>query len=686
MAGYQKPGILITEVDTPNTTLVIDRPTVVGLVGKARGNEVRSEVVHLVDNDEYTLTGVNVQTSPASTFVVRDMNLLNTIYESGSSADYTLTTTNGVTTIKRSLHTTMASTENVVCVTKTTSPSGVTTNNVTFNYSNVSSVVTPSNGGQITVTGPGTEPGDTDVSIQRAGKYALTTDYTVNSSNGRITRAASAYGPDPADCHIMSGQTVYVTYTTNSGANTYTDETVVLTATTASILDNESEGVDISSIVVRNKSGMGDSSAEVVIFTAGTNGNAGVDFEFEFTENSGAWVSYTMLRNVDGPTSMGLTTNSSDVRIDYAYIPQDYYYPTIFSSLQEVENKYGPAFDVSGNVANPLSAAAYMCFRSGSNEIITQALYTENEDGTRVEGSESTVADWETTLQSLRGQTSINVLVPVVGQNDTITNATVSSIQAAVVSHISYMNQDNEYVVALFGEDSTSTTAAAANLPTMTTLREHAQVLSQQVLAERTALVSPSAFKYVNPVTGKTSEIGGQYVAAGLAGMLARDPVQSSLTRKTVVGISDVSVYRNETDKNTDASYGLMVLETKNGVVRVRHGITTAVGDDTKRELNAMRSKFFMIESIRRNLDDNIIGRIINDNRAPFVVSTAVSSVLEYLRNTGAIAGYNSVSASQNPNSPTSMTVRFTYALPYAVNNIEVVLSIDSANGTITGQ
>ena len=684
MAGYQKPGILITEVDTPNTTLVIDRPTVVGLVGKARGNEVRSEVVHLVDNDEYTLTGVNVQTSPASTFVVRDMNLLNTVYESGSSYDYTLTTVNGVTSIKRSLHTTMTSTESVVCVTKTTSPSGVTTNDVTFNYNNASSTVTPSNGGTVAVTG--SSPSDLDVSIQRAGKYALTTDYTVNSSNGRITRAASAYGPDPADCRIMSGQTVYVTYTTNSGANTYTDETVTLTGTTAAQLDNESEGVDVSSIVVRNQSNMGDSSADVVVFTAGTNGNAGVDFEFEFSPTASAPTSYTMTRNVDGPTTMGLVTNSVDVRIDYAYIPQDYYYPTVFSSLQEVENKYGPAFDSSGSVANPLSAAAYMCFRSGSNEIITQALYTENEDGTRVEGSESTVADWETTLQSLRGQTSINVLVPVVGQNDTITNATISSIQSAVVSHISYMNQDNEYVIALFGEDSTSTTAAAANLPTMATLREHAQVLSQQVLSERTALVSPSAFKYVNPVTGSTSDIGGQYVAAGLAGMLARDAVQSSLTRKTVVGISDVAIYRNETDKNTDASYGLMVLETKNGVVRVRHAITTAVGDETKRELNAMRSKFFMIESIRRNLDENIIGRIINDNRAPFIVSTAVSSVLEYLRNSGAIASYNGVSASKNGNSPTSMTVRFTYALPYAVNNIEVVLSIDSASGTITGQ
>lgn len=685
MAGYQKPGITVTEVDTPNTAIVLDRPTVVGLVGQARGNEVRSEVIRLVDRDEVALSGLNAITSPPTTFVVRDINRLNTVYDVGSSNDYTLSTdANGVTTISRSLYTTMTSTESVVVVMKTTSPAGVVTASTQFDYSNPTETLTPSNGGTIAVTGG--SPGDTDISVQKAGRYALTTDYTVNLSNGNITRANSAYGPEPADCHIFSGQTVYVTYSTNNGANEYVDESVILTGTTSTPLANTSEGVDTDSIVVRNKAGMGGSTDEVAVFVGAQNGNAGVDFQFEYYPSESAPEAFSMTRNVDGPTTMGLDTNSVNVRVDYQYIPTNYYVPTLFTNFHEVEAKYGPAFNSDGSIANPISAGAYMCFRAGSNEIIAQAIYTIAEDGSRLAGDPSNVNDWVDTLESLKDQTAINVLVPVVGQNSSISDATIAAIQSRIVDHINYMQQDNEYVVAVFGEDATENGAISSANASSQTLRDHAQVLSQQSYPERTVLIGPGAFKMINPVTGKNTLIGGQYAAAAIAGILARDPVQSSLTRKNIPGITDVAVYKNESEKNTDASSGLLVVEAKNGVVRVRHAITTAIGDPNKSELNAMRSKFFMIESIKRTLDDNVIGRVLSDSRAPFIVSTNVSGVLEFLKNSGAITSYSSVTATVSPSTPTAMTVRFTYSLPYAINNIEVALSLDTVTGNINAQ
>lgn len=685
MAGYQTPGILITEVDSPNTTIVIDRPTVVSIVGAARGNEVRTEVFRLVDNDAVTLAGVNAVTSPASSFVVRDVNRLNTEYVQGTSQDYTLSqNSNGETTLKRTIFTTMTSTENVVAVIKTTGGTGsaIQNTNVTFNYNNSTETVSVSNGGTIsTAGGGGTNPGDTDVSIQRAGKYALTTDYTVNSANGRITRAASAFGPNPGECHIMSGQTVYVSYTTDSGANIYTDELVTLTGTTAAVLANEAESVDVSSIVVRNKTGMGSSTTPVVVFTAGANGNAGVDFEFSFAPSNTAAEEFTMLRNTDSPgVLMGDTVvdNRVDVRVQYQYIPRDYYSPTLFTSYQELEAKYGPAFDANGDVLNPISAAAYMCFGAGSNEIIAQPLFTM-QDGVKTSGNDADSDDWATTLESLRGQTAINVLVPAVGQTTNIDDATMYSIFQKFCEHIEYMQQDNEYVMAIFGEDSTNSTSHAS----MTTLQSHAQQLGQRTYPERTVLVSPASFTIPNPKTGQLKTIGGQYIAAKLAGILGRYPVQSSMTRRPVPGVSDVNPYRNSTEKDQDASYGLCVIENNNGVVRVRHAITTDVADASKREINAMRSKFFMIESIKNTLDTTVIGRITADNRAPFVVSTIVASTLEYLRNTGAISAYSNVSATPNTTSPTAMVVRFTYSLPYAINNIEVALSLDTSTGTV---
>jgi hypothetical protein len=683
MAGYQKPGILVTEVDTPNTTIVLDRPTVVGLVGQARGNEVRSEVIFLTDNDSVTLTGANAITSPADTFTVRDVSL-NTLYTQGAASDYTLTTdADGLTSIKRSLYTTMSSTEEAVAVVKTTSPSGVLNTNVSFNYDNTTAVVSVTNGGTIAVTGGA--PGATDISLQRAGAYTISNDYTVNLSNGRITRASSSYGPNPVDCHIFSGQRVYVSYTTDNGANTYTDEIVTLTGTSSSALSGEAESVDTDSIIVRNKSGMGSSTASVVVFAAGTNGNTGVDFQFDFSPSDAAATAFTMLRNTAGPTTIGEATNNGNVRVGYSYIPTNYYDPTLFTSFHDVELKYGPAFDAVGNVANSLSAAAYMCFRSGSNEIIAQPLFTKS-NNIKVQGTESNPDHWVETLNNLRGQTAINVLVPAVGQNDLINDDAVQAIQLKFVDHINAMSNDNEYVIALFGEDSTSNGTVSLTKATTDTLRSHAVVLGNQVHSERTVLVSPSAFMHANPVTGKSSLIGGQYVAASIAGMMANNSVQTSMTRKQILGISDVATFRNETEKDGDASSGLLVIENKNGLVRVRHAITTAVNDGVKRELNAMRSKFFMIESVRNTLDTNVIGRVLSDGRAPFIVGTQVTSVLEYLKGTGAVAGYSNVSATVDPSSPTAMTIRFNYSLPFAINNIEVVLSLDSTTGNVTAQ
>ena len=684
MAGYQKPGILVTEVDTPNTTIVLDRPTVVGIIGQARGNEVRSEVVRLTDNDSVALTGANAVTTPAESFVVRDINSLNTVYSSGSVNDYTLTTNaDGITSIKRSLYTTVSSTEDAVAVVKTTGPSAVVTSNVSFNYSNTTAVVTITNGGTIAITTGA--PGPLDVSIQRAGAYSITSDYTVNLSNGRITRADSAYGPNPSDCHIMSGQRVYVSYTTESGANTYTDEAVILTGTSAATLANEGEVVDVGSIIVRNKLGMDASSATVAVFTAGTNGNTGIDFQFTFSPSVDVATAFTMVRNTNGPTSMGVANNRADVRVDYTYIPANYYDPTLFTSYHDVELKYGPAFDSNGLVANSLSAAAYMCFRSGSNEIIAQPLFTAP-NGVKTQGTESNVNHWVETLANLNGQTAINVLIPAVGQNDNIDDSIMQSIQLKFVDHINFMQQENEYIIAIFGEDSTSNGTVSQTKANTATLRDHAQILGNQLHPERTVLISPSAFKISNPVTGKSTLLGGQYAAAALAGMLGNNPVQASMTRKPLVGFSDVGVFKNESEKNDDASTGLLVVENKNGVVRVRHAITADVGDAVKRELNAMRSKFFMIESVKNTLDTNVIGRVLSDGRAPFIVGTQVTSVLEFLRGTGAIANYSNVNATTNPSSPTSMAVRFTYSLPFAINNIEIVLALDSNTGTITAQ
>jgi hypothetical protein len=689
MDGYQTPGVAVTEVNTPNTAIVIDRPTVIGLVGHAQGNQTHSESALLLDNDPFTLFGTNPVTTPSDSFSVRDTTDLSTVYENGRDYIINPDPTTGVTTIRRRLHTTMTSKEKVVIVANATSNEVssavylVSETQVPYtilDYQNPSEWMRTPDLSVIDITGDGDAPTNVDISVQRAGKYIASSDYTFNSSNNRISRTGP-YNPVAGSCHIFDGQTVYVSYTTDNGI--YVDEAVTLKGTTGSNLLHGSEQ-NLSINYVRNCAGMKSSENIVTVFTAGANGSAGVDFQFSYSGTPSSATTLSITRNVAGPTRMG-TNNQVNVRIDYKYIPVEYYQPTLFSSFNEVEKKYGPAFDSSGRVLNSLSAGAYMCFRSGSNEIIAQALYTTNTSGMRVEGSVTDVNHWGATLEGLRGQSSINLLIPVVGQSDGLTDDKMNAVFSKVVDHINVMNSNGEYVIALLGEDSTVNNAIGTNA-SAETLRNHAKNLSIQDHPERTVLISPAAFKFANPVSGGSTLIGGQYVACALAGMMANAPIQAALTRKQVVSVIDVATSRTEAEKTEDSQSGLLVIENKNGVIRVRHGITTAVGDAVKRELNAMRSKFFMIETLSKTLDSNIIGRVISDARAPFIIKTQVMTVLDALKGSGVITNYGSVAVDAVISNPTAMTVRFAYSLPFSVNNIEVVIGLDTITGTITAQ
>jgi hypothetical protein len=255
----------------------------------------------------------------------------------------------------------------------------------------------------------------------------------------------------------------------------------------------------------------------------------------------------------------------------------------------------------------------------------------------------------------------------------TLTDGDVLSIIQTVQTHINFQDQNNQFVVGIYGEDSTNGVRAQSSA-----LQSHAQTLGAGLLPERQVLISPGSFKSASAVGGSPIDIGGQYVAASAAGMLAARPIQTPLTRKSINRITDVNDFRSETDKNADAQSGLFVVHKKSGVIQVRHSLTTAVSDANNRELSVVRSKHFMIESIRNTLDQQVVGQVIADQNAPFTVQTTVQGVLENLMILGAIVGYSGLGArSLAPSYPTVIEVRFNYAPAYPLNYIQIVFALD---------
>ncbi len=652
--SYRPPHINIDEIVNPSVAPLFDTPTTICLVGEAAGYQVGDEILTLLDSDAVILkyTGID-----SSTVVVRDANDPTQVYENAS--DYILTSNgDGTMTIKRKVYTTISNGETVVAVVTTTTP-------------DVDEVIVSLNGNEATGALNIASAGNvSSVSVQKKGIFSGISDYAYAS--GAVART----GPSSK---IVDGQTVYVSYTTASGANAYYNEPHTLTGTSTSALDHDDETVDSGSVVVRNF----DDNAlvnDVVIYTS--------------TAVTGDYVlvldgqTFTLQRNVNGPTTIGVAENEGRIRIAYNATSNEYYFATEFFGYSDVEQKYGASFDSAGNINSKVSFGALLAFGNGASSVIIQPLFRASINGDtlsqRLSPRPSTdtsnyLVDWTNTVNALRDFTQINVIVPIVGQGNGLTDDSIISIFQKVTSHINFMFYNGEHAIGLFGEDSTGGTYANA-----ATLRGHGRTLGGGTLPERNALVSPASFTYPNPAGAGTLKIGGQYVAAALAGMLSARDVQQPLTRKTVGGITNVNDYRSEIDKNRDAEAGLLVVEKRNAVVRVRHAITTAVNDTNNRELSVVRAKHYMIESIRNTVEEQIIGSLYADADAPFTVQASIEGVLSSLVADQVIVGYGGVQArSLAPSQPTVIEVRFTYLPAYPLNYVNVVFSIDQTSGAV---
>lgn len=371
------------------------------------------------------------------------------------------------------------------------------------------------------------------------------------------------------------------------------------------------------------------------------------------------------------------------VRLVYRFVRDNYYTPTRLTSQSQVESYYGPAFDING-IVTPLSAAAALAFENGAASLIVSPLVTNNRQPTAVEAATANV--WEETLLGLRDIEDANVIVPIIGQADAnVDDTVVHSVHIEVQDHIKYLLTQGQYAVGIFGEDSSGSVTDA----TLETIRTHADDLGSRYageLAEQTVLVSPSRFTRTLPSNNNRSIIvGGQYVAAAIAGMLAARPVSSPLTRKQISGFTSVVFPQyDKSAKDADALHGCLVVEQKGLIVQVRHGLTLNTTDTAKRELSVVRAKHRMMASIKATLDSQVIGTVPADGNAPLLVQTTVISVLERLRANRDLVSYANVDARTLTNDPTTVEVRFSYRPAFPLNYVNVVFSLDLSVGDIT--
>jgi hypothetical protein len=390
-------------------------------------------------------------------------------------------------------------------------------------------------------------------------------------------------------------------------------------------------------------------------------------------------------------TAKPLATNGGVVNFVYRYLPERYYEATRMTTVAAIEERFGPAFDQTG-IVTPLSAAAQFAFENGAQSIVVMPLFkrttASDPDSVRLQPTTTDAASattWTQTVYALRDIEDINLICAVNGQSlANQTDTTVMNVIQVIQDHVYYMGTQGQPMMMLAGEDS----SASSTVATATTIRSHAGVLQDRYngdMAQNTVLVSPSRFRRVLPSTGNTEIlVGGQYMAAALAGMLAARPTSSPLTRRQVASFSEVSDPRDKAGKDTDAASGLLVVEQKGTAIQVRHSITLDDTSAARREVSVVRAKHRMIASMRQTIDTQIIGQVPADGNAPFTVKNAIIGVLEALRNQGELVDYQGVQARTLTSEPTTVEVRFSYLPAFPLNYVNIVFSIDLTIGDTT--
>jgi hypothetical protein len=429
---------------------------------------------------------------------------------------------------------------------------------------------------------------------------------------------------------------------------------------------------------------------------AAVNTNGFYRFTNDYTINTGAGTITRVAFNAG--TGDGIIPDGRVCKVTYRYVPADYYDPILLDDLGSISQRFGAAW--SGSAINSeLTYAAQIAFENGAQGIVCQPLFKRGTAGdpstakaapttasSSTYGSIANTATWSDTLYSLRDVEDVNVLVPVIGQSMTNVNQTQwNAIASVCQDHCKTALDNHQYIVLILGQDS----SAASNVAQASDIRTSATTLASRqggIMAQRTVLINTSKFNRQVPdsAAGQNIFIGGQYVAAAIAGMLAGRKVSQSLTRAEVAGLTGIADFRSKSDMNLDASSGLMVIEQKKGSIHVRHGLTLDTSSVQNSELSVVRAKDRMVESLRDTIDSQIIGKVIADANAPILVKTAVIGVLEGLRRNSDLVAYANVQARLLTLQPTTVEVRFSYAPAFPVNYVTILFSIDLSGAGLT--
>ena len=339
---------------------------------------------------------------------------------------------------------------------------------------------------------------------------------------------------------------------------------------------------------------------------------------------------------------------TQSILISYEYLPDDFFEPLKFFTINSVAEYYGAAYNDDYTINSPITAAARFVFANGGVSVCVVPVYDKEEDE-----SENPKQTIEQALDKLRLHQDIAILVPVAFTSDELMDAR---------EHIIWCCGHQLERRGIFALDGTTTTYTIDDLCAVAGSMDSEQIMF---------IPNNIASIYVSE-TRRSQNLPGWLYAAAAAGVAIAAPYYRSLTRLTLSGFYGVQAFLYE-EKNRLATAGCSVIEMQNGVIRFRHSVVTRQSMMLDWSYAGI---YNYICGALRTLLDVYIGQPSSDTLLTEIYGT-VNLFLTQQVESGGIYAFDSLEVSRRANNPEVIDVSFRVAFLRPALWIVVTFDVD---------
>lgn len=419
------------------------------------------------------------------------------------------------------------------------------------------------------------------------------------------------------------------------------------------------KGIITSSIVVRKRD-------TLAAYLGPADGGNTTDYTVENVDGApgSSNARYAIKRN---PDSSSIPADDT-VLVTYNYTDDSYYEPATFYDYRDVVSTYGEPLSwdtASGSlqILSQITLGAKFAFLNGAYRLVCVAVKPTGSNSTAV------TADYNDALDKLKDDSSVAILVPLNG---------IASAEN-VRGHVNEQSSSRYERRAIMGFDGRTTVVSSEN-------RTGAAMSSATGLDPRIMMVSPSQFNCYSPEVDRTITLGGQYMAASLAGMTVAMSFAQPLTHKYPVGWRELSTSDTLRDgeMTDETTKGLCVVEyDRRKSLRVRHGVSTNPSNLLDREWSIIGQQDALVYRLRDYLDDaNLIGQPIY-NYTLVNVKASAEAALQSLVRDGLLVDYVGLSVRQLLTNPDVIEISFGWKPAFPLNYIILTFAVNLTTGSL---